>query len=206
MLHPVVRTEENELTILLKLFNENLIKDEFEIFESGKISGKPIFNGRKSVHGNNVITRINEEIVEVLSSEYITQKIRRMEESLESDPNLAIGTAKELIESICKTILLQRNKTPDKDWDLPRLVKETVKELKLTPKDIPGEIKASEIVKTILGNLAQVINGINELRNNYGTGHGKDAKFRGLSSRHAKLATGVASTLAIFLLETHKIR
>jgi hypothetical protein len=54
--------------------------------------------------------------------------------------------------------------------------------------------------------LAKVINGINELRNSYGTGHGRDAKFIGLSQRHAKLATGAASTLAIFLLETHKLR
>ena len=29
-----------------------------------------------------------------------------------------------------------------------------------------------------------------ELRNSYGSGHGKDAKFKGLSPRHARLAVG----------------
>ena len=35
------------------------------------------------------------------------------------------------------------------------------------------------------------------------TGHGKAAGAKGLSSRHAKLAVGSASTLAVFLAETH---
>lgn len=206
MLHPVVRVEEIETYILLKLFNENLSKDGFEIFSVEKISGKPVYKAKEVKNSNNIISRINNEIVDVLSSDYIAQKLQRMEKALDDDPNLALGTAKELIESICKTILVQRNKEPDKTWDLPKLVKETSKELKLTPKDIPTEAKAFETIKIILDSLAKVINGINELRNSYGTGHGKDAKFKGLSSRHAKLATGAASTLAIFLLETHKLR
>ena len=84
------------------------------------------------------------------------------------------------------------------------MLKETNKELKLTPNDIPDEAKASTTIKSILGSLSNVVQGIAELRNSYGSGHGKDAKFRGLSPRHAKLAVGAASTLAIFLLETHK--
>ena len=51
--------------------------------------------------------------------------------------------------------------------------------------------------------IEQITNGIAELRNSYGTGHGKDAKSKGLSPRHAKLAVGAATTLAIFLVETH---
>jgi hypothetical protein len=58
----------------------------------------------------------------------------------------------------------------------------------------------------ILSNLATITNGIAELRNSYGTGHGKDSKAKGLGSRHAKLAVGAASTLAVFLLETHNER
>lgn len=206
MLHPVVRSEELEIKELLKIFNENLLQDRFEIFENQKISGKPAFKYREIIADNKIICKINTDIAKVLNSEYINQKIQRMQKSLDDDPNLAIGTAKELIESICKTILFQRKKEFDKNWDIPRLVKETSKELKLTPKDIPAEAKAFETIKIILDSLAKVINGINELRNNYGTGHGKDAEFKGLSSRHAKLATGAASTLAIFFLETHEIR
>ena len=45
-----------------------------------------------------------------------------------------------------------------------------------------------------------------ELRNLYGTGHGKDGKSKGLAARHAKLAVGAAATVAVFLFETHKDR
>jgi hypothetical protein len=40
--------------------------------------------------------------------------------------------------------------------------------------------------------------GIAELRNHYGTGHGKAAGAKGLSSRHAKLAVGAAASLAVW--------
>jgi hypothetical protein len=51
--------------------------------------------------------------------------------------------------------------------------------------------------------LATITQGIAELRNQYGTGHGKAAGAKGLGPRHAKLAVGAASTLAVFLAETH---
>ncbi|WP_157152646.1 abortive infection family protein [Cellvibrio sp. BR] len=71
---------------------------------------------------------------------------------------------------------------------------------------MPDEVKASDSIKRLLKNLADITYGVAELRNSYGTGHGKNAKSRGLSSRHAKLAVGAASTLAIFLIETHSER
>ena len=87
--------------------------------------------------------------------------------------------------------------------EIPQLVKLTSKELKLTPHDIAEQAKAAETVKRLLSNLASITQGIAELRNRYGTGHGKAAKSKGLGPRHAKLAVGAASTLAVFLMETH---
>jgi hypothetical protein len=54
--------------------------------------------------------------------------------------------------------------------------------------------------------LATVSQSLAELRNLYGTGHGKGGRTKGLSPRHAKLAVGAAATLAVFLFETHKER
>ena len=85
-------------------------------------------------------------------------------------------------------------------------MKETTKLLKLTPNDIPNEVKAASSIRQILGSLSSVVQGIGEIRNEYGSGHGKDGKFVGLQPRHAKLAVGAASTLAIYLLETHEIK
>ncbi len=93
-----------------------------------------------------------------------------------------------------------------KNPDLPKLIKITCRELELTPSDIPEKAKASETIKRLLSNLATITQGVAELRNHYGTGHGKSASSKGLSPRHAKLAVGAASTLAVFLAEIHQVR
>ncbi|WP_428848607.1 abortive infection family protein [Shewanella marisflavi] len=69
---------------------------------------------------------------------------------------------------------------------------------------MPDEAKAADSIRKLLSNLATVASGVAELRNKYGTGHGKEGNAKGLSSRHAKLAVGAASTLAVFLVETHR--
>jgi len=122
------------------------------------------------------------------------------------DPALAIGTAKELIETTCKTILEERGIPFGAEDDLPRLVKETRKALGLVPDDIPDSAKGADTIRRLLNNLGNIANSLAELRNLYGTGHGKSAKSRGLTPRHARLAVGAASTIAIFLFDTHKER
>lgn len=202
MLHPVVRPVTNDVYKLQQNFNECLKVDGYELVEKIKLAGKPIFVARQKVGSS--IRSIKEDISVHINEEYLSKQISLMENSIDSDPHIAIGIAKELIETICKTILTEREKTIDKDWDVPKLLKETNKELKLTPEDIPDEAKASSTIKSILGSLSNVVQGIAELRNSYGSGHGRDSNFRGLSPRHAKLAVGAASTLATFLFETHK--
>jgi hypothetical protein len=137
---------------------------------------------------------------------YVSQQITRMESAVSNDPGLAIGTAKELVETCCKTILAARAVEFSKNADIPELVKLTAKELDLTPADIPEKAKASETIKRLLSNLASITQSVAELRNHYGTGHGKAAGAKGLQPRHAKLAVGAASTLAVFLAETHSER
>jgi hypothetical protein len=53
------------------------------------------------------LTRLKEE-AKVLNANYLAEQIRRLESCVEADPSLAIGTAKELIETCCKTILVER--------------------------------------------------------------------------------------------------
>jgi hypothetical protein len=137
-------------------------------------------------------------------AKHLTEQVRRMEQSIESDPALAIGTAKELIETCCKTILAERGKPVTGTPDIPTLTKETLKELKLVPDSIPDSARGRDVIKRLLSNLGTIGHGLAELRGLYGTGHGKHGKASGLSPRHAKLAVGAAATLATFLFETHK--
>jgi len=206
MLHPIVRNDTTQVSKLHQMFNEYLAKDNFEIVEKTRISDRPIFIGRYKLLGKSSIQKSKKEIANFLSDEYVIKQINIMESAIENSPELAIGTAKELIETICHTILIERKIETDKNWDLLQLLKQTTKQLNLTPEGIPDEAKASKTIKSILGSLTTVVQGIGELRNQYGSGHGKKATFKGLTSRHAKLSVGASSTLAIFLLETHKTR
>jgi len=140
----------------------------------------------------------------VFDAKHMADQIRRMESAVESDPSLAIGTAKELIETCCKTILSERGKPVTGTPDVSTLTKETLKELKLIPEGIHETTRGADVIKRLLSNLGTIGNGLAELRGLYGTGHGKHGSTTGLSARHAKLAVGAAATLTVFLFETHK--
>jgi hypothetical protein len=144
------------------------------------------------------------QISVVFDAKHLADQIRRIEQSVHSDPALAIGTAKELIETCCKTIMAERGKPVTGASDIPKLTKATLKELKLIPEGVPDETRGGDVIKRLLQNLGTIGNSLAELRGLYGTGHGKHGKASGLSSRHAKLAVGAASTLVTFLFETHE--
>lgn len=138
-----------------------------------------------------------------LDANHLAEQIRRMEDSVETDPSLAIGTAKELIETCCKTILAERGQEISGTPDIPTLTKATLKELNLVPEGVPNAARGADVIKRLLSNLSTVGHGLAELRGLYGTGHGQHGSTSGLTARHAKLAVGAASTLAVFLFETH---
>lgn len=204
--HPVVRGDVTESSRLVQLYNQFLRNDGFEIAERSRISGKPVYVGRLCGAPTTPGIAAAKATFSGTDLSYVSQQITRMEGAVQNDPGLAIGTAKELIETCCKTILHERGVEFGAADDLPKLVKRTLKELRLAPADIPDEAKAVDTIRKLLSNLSTVASGIAELRNKYGTGHGKEAAHRGLSARHAKLAIGAASTLAVFLVETHRER
>jgi AbiJ-like protein/abortive infection Abi-like protein len=203
ILHPVVQEDANEVDRMRRILNEHLVKDGWEIREQMQISGRPVFAAFRSF-GSEVHTAEAAKVVsEAIDTEYVSRQITRMQSSLASDPDVAIGTAKEFVETICKTILRERNIPYDSAEKMPRLVKQVAAALELIPPGVSGEVKATETVKRLLSNLGSVSDGLAELRNLHGTGHGKDADAGGLALRHARLAVGSATALAVFLLEAH---
>ncbi|MEW5980714.1 MAG: abortive infection family protein [Acidobacteriota bacterium] len=202
-IHPVVRPDPTEAERICQLYNQYLRNDGFQIVEKTRLSGKPVFIGRYVGVGLTPAVNAAKQTLSGTDPGYIAQQITRMEAAVANDPALAIGTAKELVETCCKTILEARGVQFSKSAELAELMKLTTKQLELTPADIPDKTKAADTMKRLLSNLATITQGIAELRNQYGTGHGKAAGAKGLTSRHAKLAVGAASTLAVFLAETH---
>ena len=138
------------------------------------------------------------------SSEYLSKQIDLMLKMQTENPTEAIGKAKELIESCCKTILDELGVEWDKNWDIGKLTGETLKLLNLTPNQIPDSDPLANEIKAVLGNLRGITSKLAEMRNAYGSGHGKSASFTELEVRHAKLAVGCSITFATFLWDTYE--
>ena len=141
------------------------------------------------------------------NSQHIADQIARMQQAIDrNDCWLAIGTAKELTETTCKTILRESGISFGANADLLDLYKLVRKELELVPEDIPNAAKASSTIRNLLSSLVIIVQGVAELRNLYGTGHGPEGRAKGLELRHANLAVGSATTLVTFLFDTYKQR
>jgi AbiJ N-terminal domain 3 len=104
-LHPVVRTDTEEVERLRQGYNLLLQNDGFEIVPKTKMAGRAIFVARQI--GLRPETSINtlKEKFKGSNTSYVLGQITRMESAVENDPGLAIGTAKELVETVCRTIL-----------------------------------------------------------------------------------------------------
>lgn len=150
------------------------------------------------------INEFAKELEQHFSSEYMSSQISIMMQMTKENPTEAIGKAKELIESCCKTILEERNILCPKDDSVGQLTKKVMKLLKVTPQNINDKHPAADAMRKILGNLSAISEGIATLRNSYGSGHGKPASYKGLEERHAKLAVGSSITLVEFLWCTHE--
>jgi hypothetical protein len=200
-LHPVLRRRPDEVAEIVEMYNKHLRQDGVELAAATQLAGRPVYAARSTISVPAALRQV-ERSLSLDGVDYLTQQITRMESAIESDPELAIGTAKELVETCCSTILIEHGVQPDKNWTVARLVKEAAKSLQLASEDVAPGTRAAEKSRLVLGGLGTVVSGLAELRNAYGTGHGKPLGRDGLGSRHARLAVGAASTLSVFLFDS----
>ena len=144
-------------------------------------------------------------ILEGPITEPIEQQIEAIENALESIPDFAFDLSKTLVESVCKTVLADIGQPADPNWNAPKLLKETANRLNLLPRNHPDPAKASESVEKTIRGMIQTIQGLCELRNNYGmASHGRDAFSARLELRQATLAAQAADTIVSFLYRIHR--
>lgn len=204
--HPVVRPDREEAVKLVSHFNEQLRQVGWEIYEIERIAGRPRFAFRAMTnHGGRAVVRAR-NVADALDAGWMAKEIERLENGVDRDPALAIGTAKELVETCCKTILTKRGVVFSKSEDLGELTKKLTRELRLVPEGISDEVKGAENIKLVLRNLTQLTNNLAQLRGLYGTGHGRDGHHRGLQPRHARLAVASAVAFIDFVSETYRQR
>ncbi|MGW9398655.1 abortive infection family protein [Streptomyces sp. NPDC055642] len=205
MVHPVVCADPGESADMVAEFNRLLQPDGWTLKPSKQLSGRPVYAPALLSGTHTTAIGYAHQAAARLDAEYIAQQVTRMEGAVELEPELAIGTAKEFLESICKTILDDRQESHHKNDDLLVLLRKTTKCLQLTPDHIDSAA-AGDTIKRMMMSLGQLAQGAAELRNAYGTGHGrsKAQASQRLTPRHARLIVGSASALGVFLYETHE--
>lgn len=134
-------------------------------------------------------------------AEHINIAWQKALERRNEDPEAAITMARTLIESVCKHILDEAGISHSDKDDLPKLYKETAKQLNMAP-----EQHQEEVFKQILNGCQTVIQGLGTLRNKLGDAHGKGKKAVKPSARHAALAVNLAGSMAAFLVATWEER
>ncbi len=132
----------------------------------------------------------------------IREHLDRIQRAAGDDPALAIGSAKDLIESTAKVVLTERGLPADEKADMPALINQAQRALGLHPSTATAGPDGSDPVKKILGSVTGIAVGVNELRNHAGTGHGPTATRTGLGARHAHLAVNAALTWCQLVLDT----
>lgn len=150
------------------------------------------------------ISKTADELKIKFSSDYLTQQIDLMVSLQATNPTEAIGKAKELIESCCKTILDNMEISWDKGENVQQLTGKVLDALNLLPSNIQSTDQGAESIRAVLGNLRAIPTKLAELRNPFGSGHGKSASFQGLEARHAKLAVGCSITFVDFVWSTYE--
>ncbi len=149
-----------------------------------------------------IITKTADELKDKFSSEYMSHQIELMLSLRSSNPTQAIGLAKELIESCCKTILDDFGIAYDGNDNVSQLTKKTMDVLNLLPENVQATVQEEDAIKSVLGNLRAIPTKLAEIRNPFGSGHGKSASFQGLEARHAQLAIGSSITFVDFIWST----
>jgi hypothetical protein len=137
--------------------------------------------------------------------ESIEQQIRAIEQALESVPDFAFDLSKTLVEQVCKTVLADIGQPANPNWKGPQLLRETLNRLSLLPRGHPGGAGARECVEKTINGMLQTIQGLCELRNQYGlASHGRDAHSARMDLRQATLAAQAADTIVSFLYRIHR--
>lgn len=132
----------------------------------------------------------------------IREQLDRIARAGEDDPALVINSAKELIESTAKLVLIKCDQPVDEAWDLPKLARQAQEALGLQPGAASGP-DGSDGVRRTLGAVTTIANGLAELRNRgHGIGHGPATARVGVRPRHAHLAVNAATTWCQLMLET----
>ncbi|CAN0652673.1 Abortive infection protein-like C-terminal domain-containing protein [Nitratireductor aquimarinus] len=136
----------------------------------------------------------------------VSRDLDRALRAAASDPELAVTSACAVVESVCRSILVELERDFPAKQDISSLYRAVRDPLGLDPMkegltpDIVNDVKA------VLSGLVTSVQSIGSLRTHVGGAHGKEKGFRRIDARIAKLAIHSASAIALFIIETWQHR
>lgn len=199
--HPVVRSDQGQVADLVAEFNRHLRPDGFQLAPVSYVSGKAIYAGVLTRGRHTPETALDLPTRTLLEDHSaLMDHLDAIGRDIKTDPAGAIASAKDLLETMCKLILDKRQVSYGKD-DLPVLYKKVSVELGLDRRAVSGHVKGSEAAAKTLGGLSSSVQGLSELRNQLGRGHGRTTPSPALE-RHARLAFNTSVALTEFLYDT----
>ena len=163
------------------------------------VGGKPQLVTRQA--GGAIVASVIEKTA-LLNFDTVQRDITRALNSVAGDPEDAVTAACSLIESVCRSILIELKLGLPPKKDIDGLVRAVQGPLGLSPgrTDLPTEIAAD--VRQVLGGLTSVAKGIGALRTHGGDAHGRERGFRRIDARIARMAINAAGSLTLFFIET----
>jgi hypothetical protein len=135
---------------------------------------------------------------------HIEQQVTSIEAAISDNVGLAFDLSKTLIESVCKTILSEREISFPPNDDLQHLFRLVTRNLPFLPAPAAAEAEVRKsLVKTLAG-LNTAVQGVCELRNACGfASHGSSEKRPQLETIQALLAAETADAVVGFLYKVH---
>ena len=136
---------------------------------------------------------------------HIEAQVMGIEQAVVENPGLAFDLAKTLVESTCRTVLVERGIAHTDADDLPRLFKMTTQSLPFLPATVSGAAQVRKSLARTLAGLNMAVQGICELRNQCGfASHGSSAPRPSLERVQALLAAETADAIVGFLFRVNR--
>ena len=127
----------------------------------------------------------------------ITRQLERLHRDLADDLPAAIGHAKDLVESACKTVLGHTG--PGAGAKGPALVDAALRAVGRHPAQVDATDPDAQLLKQLLGSVTSQLHAVFGLRNRAGTGHGRAGDIP-LDPALARLTIGTALHAVTYLL------
>ncbi len=135
---------------------------------------------------------------------HIEEQVKAIESSVFGNPGLAFDLARALVESACRTLLVERQIEFTKKDKLPTLFRTLTERLPLLPPTEPYEGGVRKSLHQTINGLGTALQGVCELRNSCGfASHGSDAGRPSLEPVQALLAAQAADVIVGFLWRSH---